>query len=303
EPFRYYPGQYLDFILKDGRHRSYSMATPPNDANQVELHIRHTPGGAFTDHVFGAGATKMKVREILRVEAPLGSFFLRQSEKPAIFLASGTGFAPIKAMVQHMIAVGDKRPVRLYWGGRRPFDLYMDAVAKEWESQLPDFQYVPVVSEARDEDMWQGRTGFVHRAVMEDFPDLSGHQVYACGVPVMVDSARRDFVQQCRLPQTEVYADSFTTQADLAAPARPAVAAPRAASRTRPAESSASASPESVTRPGSMSSPRAAASSASFAFCSTSRIVTPARATAAMVSKIFDTMSGASPIEGSSSSR
>ena len=216
DPFNYYPGQYLDFILKDGRHRSYSMATPPNDSNQVELHIRHTPGGAFTDHVFGAGATQMKVREILRVAAPLGSFFLRQSEKPAILLASGTGFAPIKAMVQHMIAVGDTRPLRLYWGGRRPVDLYMDAVAREWESQLPDFRYVPVVSEARDEDNWQGRTGFVHRAVMEDFPDLSGHQVYACGAPIMVDSARHDFTEQCGLPEDEFYADAFTTAADAA---------------------------------------------------------------------------------------
>ncbi|HLT98590.1 MAG TPA: CDP-6-deoxy-delta-3,4-glucoseen reductase [Burkholderiaceae bacterium] len=214
EPFRYYPGQYLDFILKDGRHRSYSMATPPNEANQVELHIRHTPGGAFTDHVFGVGETQMKVREILRVEAPLGSFFLRESSKPAVFLASGTGFAPIKAMVEHMIASGDTRPVRLYWGGRRPRDLYMDALAREWESKLSDFQYVPVVSDAAAEDNWQGRSGFVHRAVVEDLPDLSNYQVYACGAPIMVESARKDFSEVCGLPENEFYADAFTTAAD-----------------------------------------------------------------------------------------
>ncbi len=214
EPFRYYPGQYLDFILRDGRHRSYSMATPPNETNLVELHIRHMPGGAFTDHVFGVGTTQMKVREILRVEAPLGSFFLRDSSKPAIFVASGTGFAPIKAMVEHMIASGDTRPVRLYWGGRRPGDLYMDALAREWESKLPDFQYVPVVSNALPEDNWQGRTGFVHTAVMEDFADLSGHQVYACGNPLMVESARKEFNESCGLPEDEFYADAFTTAAD-----------------------------------------------------------------------------------------
>src|SRR5690554_1235585 len=214
EPFRYYPGQYLDFILKDGRHRSYSMATPPVESNLVELHIRHTPGGAFTDHVFGVGATQMKVREILRVEAPLGSFFLRDSRKPAIFLASGTGFAPIKAMVEHMIANGDPRPVRLYWGGRRPVDLYMDTQAREWETRLADFKYVPVVSDALPEDNWQGRSGFVHSAVMEDFPDLSGYQVYACGAPIMVDSARKDFSEHCGLPEDEFYADAFTTAAD-----------------------------------------------------------------------------------------
>lgn len=216
DPFRYYPGQYLDFILKDGRHRSYSMATPPNESNLVELHIRHTPGGAFTDHVFGTAATQMKVREILRVEAPLGSFFLRESDRPAIFLASGTGFAPIKAMIEHMAASGDRRPVRLYWGGRRPADLYMDALARGWESSLPDFKYVPVVSEAMPEDNWRGRGGFVHRAVMEDIPDLSGHQVYACGAPIMVDNARRDFIDVCGLPESEFFADAFTTAADAA---------------------------------------------------------------------------------------
>src|SRR5690606_35751035 len=157
EPFRYYPGQYLDFILRDGRHRSYSMANPPNEENVVQLHLRRTPGGAFTDHVFGAGPTQMKVREIIRVEASLGSFFLRESNKPAVLLASGTGFAPIKAMVEHMIAKGDVRPVRLYWGGRRQVDLYMDELARSWESALPDFRYVPVVSDALPEDNWQGR--------------------------------------------------------------------------------------------------------------------------------------------------
>lgn len=216
DPFRYYPGQYLDFILKDGRRRSYSMATPPNEANLVELHVRHTPGGTFTDHVFGAGATQMKLREILRVEAPLGSFFLRESDKPVIFLASGTGFAPIKAMVEHMAATGSTRPVRLYWGGRRPTDLYMDELARSWEAALPDFTYVPVVSDAQSEDNWRGRSGFVHRAVMEDLPDLSGHQVYACGAPVMVENARRDFIDACGLPEEEFFADAFTTAADAA---------------------------------------------------------------------------------------
>ena len=190
------------------------MATPPNESNLVELHIRHTPGGAFTDHVFGVGDTQMKLREIIRVEAPLGSFFLRESDRPAVFLASGTGFAPIKAMIEHMIAAGDTRPVRLYWGGRRPVDLYMDALAQEWQGKLPDFQYVPVVSDALPEDNWQGRSGFVHQAVIQDFPDLSGHQVYACGAPVMVESARKDFTDICGLPQEEFYADAFTTAAD-----------------------------------------------------------------------------------------
>ena len=218
EPLRFYAGQYVEIILRDGRRRSYSMARAPHVDGPLELHIRHMPGGVFTDHVFGAGATQMKEREIMRLEGPFGSFFLREdSDKPIVLLASGTGFAPIKAMVEHMQHVGMTRPVRLYWGGRRPRDLYMDELARSWEQALPDFKYVPVVSEALPEDDWNGRDGFVHQAVMADLPDLSAWQVYACGAPVMVDAARHAFAEQCGLPDEEFYADAFTSEADVAA--------------------------------------------------------------------------------------
>lgn len=218
ETFRFYAGQYVEIILKDGKRRSYSMANPPHSAASLELHVRHLPGGMFTDHVFGAGATQMKEREILRVEGPFGSFFLREdSDLPIVMLASGTGFAPIKAIVEHMIHNNIKRPVTLYWGGRRPADLYMHTLAQQWAQTLPDFTYVPVVSDALPEDGWTGRTGFVHRAVMEDFPSLMGHQVYACGAPIVVESARREFVAQCCLPDDAFFADAFTSEADIAA--------------------------------------------------------------------------------------
>lgn len=218
ESFRFYAGQYVEIILKDGKRRSYSMANPPHDAAALELHVRHLPGGLFTDHVFGAGATQMKEREILRIEGPFGSFFLREdSDLPIIMLASGTGFAPIKAIVEHMIHQNIQRPVTLYWGGRRPADLYMHALAQQWAQTLPNFTYVPVVSDALAEDGWTGRTGFVHRAVMDDFPSLMGHQVYACGAPIVVESARREFVAQCGLPDEAFFADSFTSEADIAA--------------------------------------------------------------------------------------
>jgi len=206
-------GQYIEFLLKDGGRRSFSIANPPHDAELIELHVRHVAGGQFTDHVFN----KMKERDILRCEGPMGTFFLREdSDKPIVFVASGTGFAPIKAVIEHMFHKGIARPATLYWGGRRPKDLYMNALAEKWAAEHSGFNYVPVVSEAAAEDRWSGRTGFVHRAVMQDFPDLSGHQVYACGVPIMVDSAKRDFIAHCRLPEEEFYADSFTTQADTA---------------------------------------------------------------------------------------
>ncbi|WP_284466705.1 CDP-6-deoxy-delta-3,4-glucoseen reductase [Diaphorobacter nitroreducens] len=214
DTFRYHAGQYIEFILRDGARRAYSMANAPHTqegAPGVELHIRHMPGGRFTDHVFNA----MKEKEILRVEGPFGSFFLREdSAKPMVFLASGTGFAPIKALIEHMQHKGITRPATLYWGGRRPADLYMDGWIRERLAALPNLRYVPVVSDALPEDGWAGRTGFVHQAVMEDIADLSGYQVYACGAPIVVDSARAAYSAERGLPPDEFYADAFTSEAD-----------------------------------------------------------------------------------------
>jgi len=214
ERLQFLAGQYIDFLLKGGERRSFSMANPPHADELLELHIRHVPGGSFTDHVFG----KMKERDILRLEGPLGSFFLREdSAKPIVLVASGTGFAPIKSIIESAFHRKVERPMVLYWGGRRPKDLYLNTLAQRWALEHPQFRYVPVASEARPEDAWSGRSGFVHRAVMQDLPDLSGYQVYACGVPAMIDAARKDFITQCQLPEDEFYADSFTTAADLAA--------------------------------------------------------------------------------------
>jgi CDP-4-dehydro-6-deoxyglucose reductase len=219
ERLQYLPGQYVDLLLRDGTRRSYSMATAPGTAEGLELHVRHMPGGRFTDTVFGAVQPELKLRDILRLEGPLGTFFLREdSDKPIVMVASGTGFAPIKAILEHVRGLveskGFNRSMTLYWGGRRPRDLYMDALCRQWAADLPGFNYVPVVSDAAPEDNWHGRAGFVHRAAVEDFPDMSGLQVYACGAPVMVDAGRNDFIAHCGLPAEEFYADAFVTAAD-----------------------------------------------------------------------------------------
>lgn len=216
DTLQYKAGQYIEFILRDGARRSYSMATAPHLAavgKTLELHIRHMPGGKFTEHVFG----EMKEKEIQRIEGPFGSFYLREaSAKPMILLASGTGFAPIKAIIQQMQHLGSKRTATLYWGGRRPADLYLQDWVLEQLAEMPNLRYVPVVSNALSEDAWTGRTGFVHQAVVADFPNLSAYQVYACGAPIVVDSAQVDFVKKCQLPEDEFYADSFITEADKA---------------------------------------------------------------------------------------
>ena len=213
EQFKFLAGQYIEFLRKDGSKRSFSLGNAPHDAELLQLHVRRVAGGQFTAHVFET----MKEKEILRFEGPYGTFFLREdSDRPIVLVASGTGFAPIKSLIEDALHKGIKRPMTLYWGGRRPKDLYMNALAEDWAAQ-GKLRYVPVISDGLSEDNWTGHTGFVHRAVMQDFPDLSGCQVYACGVPIMVDSARKDFIEQCKLLEEEFYADSFTTQADLAA--------------------------------------------------------------------------------------
>jgi len=206
ERLQYLAGQYVDVLMKDGQRRSFSMANAPHADECLQLHIRNY-GGAFSKQVF----ERMKERDILRFEGPYGSFFLREdSTKPIILLASGTGFAPIKAMVEHAIHIGIKRPMTLYWGGRRRSDLYQDALARNWETVHPGLRYIPVLSEPAAEDAWDERSGLVHQAVMEDHADLSGYQVYACGNPLMVEAARKDFIAQRGLPPEEFFCDAFT---------------------------------------------------------------------------------------------
>ncbi|PJI97308.1 CDP-4-dehydro-6-deoxyglucose reductase [Acidovorax sp. 69] len=209
----YAAGQYVDVLLPGNRRRSYSLATPAREGTELlELHIRHLPGGQFTDQVFG----KLKVRDVLRIEGPLGTFGMHTAtDTPAILLASGTGFAPIQALVEQSARSGSQRQVHLYWGGRTRSDLYLHGLCGEWELAWPGrLRYVPVLSEASAADGWTGRTGWVHQAVLQDHPDLSQHEVYACGAPAMVDAARRDFVAHAGLPSTAFFADAFVAQRD-----------------------------------------------------------------------------------------
>ncbi|MDR3323905.1 MAG: CDP-6-deoxy-delta-3,4-glucoseen reductase, partial [Zoogloeaceae bacterium] len=179
EKFPFRAGQFIDFLLADGKRRSYSIANAPEQEGVLELHIRQVPGGLFTSQVFST----LHLKDILRLEGPHGGFFLRESDKPAILLGSGTGFAPLKAIVEHTLAAGITRPLHLYWGCRKEIDLYLPELPARWVREHPHIRYTPVLSEP--DAAWQGRTGLVHQAVMADTADLSGHQVYACGAPPM----------------------------------------------------------------------------------------------------------------------
>ena len=206
DPLRFVPGQYVDILLKDGQRRSFSIANAPQSGDFLELHIRRVPGGQFTEHVFST----MQPRDILRIEGPLGSFFLQDADQPIIFLAGGTGFAPIKAIIDDVVARNITRPIHLYWGAHSPEGFYLDTLAQTWAKQQRNFRYTPVVSGPAPNESWQGRRGLVHHALMDDYADLSGHQVYACGAPAMIGAAQTDLANLRALPASAFFSDAFT---------------------------------------------------------------------------------------------
>lgn len=205
ERLQFLAGQYVDILLADGKRRAFSLANPPDHDETLELHIRHVPDGEFTGHVFNT----MQPREILRLEGPHGNFYLREeSERPAILVGGGTGFAPLKGVLEHAFAHGTDRTLHLYWGARDAEGLYLDELPRAWEAKYPHFRYTPVLSEPADEDNWSGRRGWVTDAVAEDYLDLSDYEVYMCGPPPMIDAGRERFLG-LGLVEDRLFFDSF----------------------------------------------------------------------------------------------
>ncbi len=205
QPLRFYAGQYINVLLDDGEKRAFSFATAPHERETIELQIRRVRGGRFTTHVF----ERMQVGDIVEFEGPLGSFFLREdSAKPVIFVAGATGFAPVKSMLEHAFHAGVSREMVLYWGVRSKKDLYLPELPRRWAAEHANFRFVPVLSEPRPDDEWHGRTGLVHEAILEDYPDLSGHQLYACGSVKMVEAAHPAF-EASGLSQDDCFSDAF----------------------------------------------------------------------------------------------
>ncbi|MEY3220834.1 MAG: hypothetical protein RIT27_2191 [Pseudomonadota bacterium] len=207
ERFGFLAGQYVDFLLRDGQRRSFSLANCPQESGGIlEFHVRLIPNGNFTGHVFN----QMKEKDILRIEGPFGQFYLREeSERPILMLAGGTGFAPIKSVIEHTLKSNFQRPIHFYWGARAQKDLYLNALVESWVKNHSHIQYTPVLSEPLMEEHWQGRTGFVHEAILEDYADLSEYDVYACGPPIMVNAAKQTFIEKRGLNAEHFFADSF----------------------------------------------------------------------------------------------
>ena len=205
ERLQFLAGQYLEILLKDGKRRAFSIANAPHDDAYIELHIRHVPDGHFGDFVFDG----LKEKDLMRIEGPLGSYFLREdSDRPIILMGGGTGFAPLKGMLEHMFYIHSERPVHLFCGVRSRRDLYMDEMVREWVKLHPNLKYTAVLSEPMEEDNWQGETGLVHESVVKHYPDLSGFDVYLSGPPPMV-KAGMDLFYEKGLPESQIYSDSF----------------------------------------------------------------------------------------------
>ena len=205
EHMNFIAGQYIAVLLDDGTKRSYSFANAPHEPDRLQLHIRLVEGGKFTGYVFN----EMKVGDVLRIEGPLGSFFLREdSDKPIIFMSGGCGFGSIKSMVEHAFNIGLNRPMVLYWGARTPANLYSD-LPEKWQREHDNFKFIPVLSEPEPEHHWQGRTGLVHEAILQDYQKLDGYQVYACGSPEMVSAGRAPFMAR-GLPEDQYFSDAFS---------------------------------------------------------------------------------------------
>jgi CDP-4-dehydro-6-deoxyglucose reductase, E3 len=202
---RWHAGQYINVLLEDGQKRSFSFATRPGTSDLVELHIRRIEGGLFTTRVFET----MKVGDRIRFEGPLGAFHLREEgDKPILFVAGSTGFAPVKSMLEQAFATGIRRRMALYWGVRSRDDLYAAELPERWAREHANFTFVPVLSEPRPEDDWHGRTGLVHEAILADYPDLASHQIYACGSVKMVEAVAPAFVAQGLSPD-DCFSDAF----------------------------------------------------------------------------------------------
>jgi CDP-4-dehydro-6-deoxyglucose reductase len=205
------PGQYLDVILEDGKHRPFSIASGPRRDGLIELHVRHVPGGGFTSWVYES----LKVGDRLAIEAPLGTFVPREdSERPMLFMAGGTGFAPVKAIVEHFIALGTRRPMHIYWGARIAADLYLLDLARSWASKVPNITFTPVLSDPDEAQAGGLREGLVHNALLADHPDLTGVELYMSGPPAMI-AAGRDFFVEAGLPEDRLYFDSFDLAPDV----------------------------------------------------------------------------------------
>lgn len=205
-------GQYLEILVPDGKRRAFSIASPPHSEDVIELHIRHVEGGGFTGWVFD----ELKERDILRLEAPLGTFFVRndKTERPMIMMGGGTGFAPLKSMIECLLAHEDKRPLHLFWGAQNMAELYMHEQAQQWAGEHDHIRYTSALLEPGSDAPADSFTGLVHEAVLQQYPQLSSFDIYMSGPPAMIDAGRSAFLEN-GAEKRRIFFDSFEFGLDV----------------------------------------------------------------------------------------
>lgn len=209
ERLQFLAGQYIDILMRDGKRRSFSLANPPDQDQRLELHIRYYGGGLFSEYAF----KDLTEKTLLRIEGPLGQFTLHESDRPIIMIAGGTGFAPVKSLIEYTLKNNDKRSIQFYWGARTSEDLYLDDLPKQWSKDHQHIEYKPVLSEVDKLNGWKGKTGFVHEAVLKDHADLSLYDIYACGPPPMINAILESFPAN-GLNKDQIFSDSFEFAVD-----------------------------------------------------------------------------------------
>jgi CDP-4-dehydro-6-deoxyglucose reductase len=222
ERLRFHPGQYLDVLLESGRRRSFSIANPPHDSETLELHVRRVSGGGFSERLFGGaagvdGGAALGAGSLLRIEGPLGQFSYAQGSDPVLMVAGGTGFAPLKSMLRHVLETGIRRDIHFYWGARHTQDLYEEELVLEWVRRHPQLTFTAVLSEASAAEAAHHRAGWVHEAVLADYPNLARFEVYAAGPPAMIEAMRAHFPRH-GLSAQRLYFDSFDYAPDAGPP-------------------------------------------------------------------------------------
>lgn len=202
--FDYLPGQYIEFLLKDGSRRAFSIAnTATTRDDQIVLHIRKVPNGYFTGAVFSS----LKPGALLRMEGPFGDFYWRKAPSaPVVCVAGGTGIAPILSLLDHLPDNAKDRQIDLFWGVKRQSDLYCLAQIDDLKSRLSNLHFHPVLSEA--DAGWQGASGFVHQHALHSIGDFSQHVVYSCGPPPMIAALKESFMAN-GLQADRLFFDAF----------------------------------------------------------------------------------------------
>jgi len=203
-------GKFVQFVAPaygnspDPVYRAYSIASSPSRKSEIQLEIRLVPEGICTTYVF----TRLKAGDKVTINGPYGDFYLRDGERDIVFIAGGSGMAPIRSMLLDMAEKGIDRKATYFFGARAMRDLFLVDEMRELERRLPNFRFVPALSSPAPEDDWKGEKGIVTEVLDRHFDSLAGHEAYLCGSPGMIDASIKTLKGK-GMPEDRIFYDKF----------------------------------------------------------------------------------------------